>query len=39
MLDVLSKRAGVVRADTHLTGVGLRTKETKELDLKKYIMR
>jgi hypothetical protein len=39
MLDVLSKRAGVVRADTQLTGVGLRAKEIKELDVKKYLMR
>jgi hypothetical protein len=39
MLDVLSKRAGVVRADTQLTGVGLRPKEIKELDVKKYLMR
>ena len=42
MLEMLSKRAGVVRSDTHLTGVGLRTKDMKELkdiDLKKYLMR
>ena len=39
MLDVLSKRAGVVRADTQLSGVGLRAKEIKEIDVKKYIMR
>jgi hypothetical protein len=39
MLDVLSKRAGVVRTDTHLTGVGLRIKEIKELDVKQYLMR
>ena len=39
MLEMLSKRAGVSRSDTHLTGVGLRAKEVKELDLKKYLMR
>ena len=39
MLDVLSKRAGVTRADTQLSGVGLRPKEIKELDVRKYIMR
>jgi len=38
MLDVLGKRAGVVRADTHLTGVGLRPKEIKAIDVKKYLM-
>ena len=39
MLEMLSKRAGVVRTDTQLSGVGIRTKEIKELDVRKYLMR
>jgi hypothetical protein len=39
MLDMLSKRAGVVRTDTQLSGVGLRPKEMKMLDVKQFIMR
>jgi hypothetical protein len=39
MLEMLSKRAGVVRTDTQLSGVGLRPKEIKELDVRKYLMR
>ena len=38
MLEMLSKRAGVVRTDTQLSGVGLRLKEVIELDVKKYLM-
>ena len=38
MLDVLSKRAGVTRADTQLSGVGLRPKEIKAIDVKKLLM-
>jgi len=38
MLDVLSKRAGVVRTDTQLTGVGIRPKEIKAIDVKKLLM-
>jgi hypothetical protein len=39
MLEALSKRAGVNREATRLTGVGVRAKELKEIDLKQYLMR
>ena len=38
MLEMLSKRAGVVRTDTQLSGVGLRPKEIKAIDVKKLLM-